>query len=369
MSVRLSLLALGLSLSTGIGNSVAAAHDGTGLCQSVAPESVVAAKAALAATPESLAARIKLADALIEANCYDDAVHTLEAGEAIHPRNSELTAKLRTTRSLVSEQHYFEGMEQAEVAARVSRNLLRCSKLGDINACDDALKLKPNDPDILLAKGDALLQASKPADAELIYRKAKQVAPDNPKITAQLAAAQAQRQAFLSSCQKSDGDTALQACQAALQRGADDEFAVHSRMAQLYQQRNQPAPALASYIAADALKRGDRSVALGIVALTDANPRKDAVALAARGSALLTLKRGTEALASLRQAQGLAPAMPDLRAHIANAQALANAEAKQRVAAPATGSLTSVQVAQANELTAAARARTYSNAAEASRSN
>ena len=47
------------------------------------------------------------------------------------------------------------------------------------------------------------------------------------------------------------------------------------------------------------------------------------MALAARGSALLTLKRGAEALAVAGQAQSLAPSMPDLRAQIAQAQVLA----------------------------------------------
>jgi Flp pilus assembly protein TadD len=353
-------IAVALVVSSLVPFADARAHEGGGLCQSVAPEPVVAAKAALAASPASLAARFKLADALVEANCYDDAVHTLEAGEAIHQRNKELQAKLRATRSLVSEQNYFEGMEQAEVAARVSRNLLRCTRLGDLNACDEALKLKPNDVPVLLAKGDALLQASRPADADVVYRRALQLAPDDSKVAAQLATAQVQRQALLSRCQKGDGDGALQACQAALLRGADDEFAIHSRTALLYQQRNQPVPALASYIAANAVKPGDRNVALGIVALTDANRSKDAVALAARGSALLTLKRGAEALASLRQAQALAPGMPAIRTQIAQAQKLANAQPQQRVAAT---------VPPAAPPRDAPRARSYSNAAEPGRSN
>jgi tetratricopeptide (TPR) repeat protein len=252
---------------------------------------------------------------------------------------------------MVSEQDYFAGKEEAELAAKVSRNLLRCNKLGDLNACDEALKLKPDDVEILLSKGDALVKASRPAEAEQVYRRAKQAAPDNAKVATQLAAAQAQRQSMLSLCQKGSGDAALQACQGALMQGSDDEFAIQSRMGLLYQQRNQPAPALASYIAANAVKPGDRGVALGIVALTDANATNDAMAFAARGSALITLKRGREALAALKQAQSLAPTMPDLRAQIAHAQKLVATEPAPAVVA---------QVAQA---------RTYSNAAEPSRSH
>ena len=340
----------------------AQAHEGA-TCQVNAPAAVVSARSAFAAQPDSLPALFRLADALVEANCYDEAVHALEEGEERHPRNPELQAKLRTTRSLVSEQTYFAGLEQAEVAARVSRNVLRCSRLGDLNACDEALKLKPNDLDILMAKGDAQLAAGKPADAEQTYLRARQFAPDEAKLGTQLAAAQSQRQAALASCQKGTGDAALAACQAALLRGADDEFTVHTRLAQIYQQRNQPAAALNAYIAANSLRRGDRSVALGIVAITDADPHRDAVASAARGSALLTLRRGTEALAALRQAQALAPAMPDLRNQIVQAQTLARVEAKARTSESAAATPTRVA-----ETAPAQPAKKYSNETEASRS-
>ena len=363
MSSRVLVLA-SLLLMLGSEVAPAQAHDGGGVCAGNAGP-VTAARATLDATPASLPARFKLADALIEANCYDEAVHALEAGESLHPRNPDLAAKLRTTRSLVSEQSYFAGLEEAEVAARVSRNLLRCTRLNDLNACDEALKLKPNDAQVLIAKGDALMQSNKPADAELTFRRAKELAPGDAKAATQLAAAQAQRQTALAECRRGDGDGALAACQAALLRGAPDEFTIHSRLAQIHQQRNQPGPALASYIAADSLQGGDRGVALGIVAVTDADPRMDAVSLAARGSALLTLGRGREALAALKQAQTLAPSLPDLKARIAKAQALAGREP-----APATtpsgvaSSSGSVQVASN-----AAPTRRYTNVAEPGRSH
>jgi tetratricopeptide (TPR) repeat protein len=147
-----------------------------------------------------------------------------------------------------------------------------------------------------------------------------------------------------------------------LLRGAEDEFLVHTRVAQINQQRNQPAAALTSYIAANALKPGNRNVALGIVALTDAVSHRDAVAWAARGSALMTLNRGADALAALKQAQSLAPSMPDLRAQIAQAEKLARSQGRARDAGA-----DAVRVAQSAP--PAAPARRYSNSAEASRSN
>lgn len=360
---KLAAAGLLLALAT---LSSAQAHEGGGPCPASPSPEVSSARDALKSAPASLETRMRLADALVEANCYDEAVHTLEEGQALHPGNANLAAKLRTTRSLVTEQSYFAGLEQAEIGARVSRNLLRCSRLGDLAACDEALKLKPDDIDVLIAKGDAQLKAGKPADAEQTYRRARQIAPDNAKAGTQLAAAQAQRQEALAICREKSDDAAVAACQSALLRGADDEFSVHTRLAQIYQQRNQPAAALTSYIAANSLKRGDRNVALGIVALTDANSHRDAVTWAARGSALLTLKRGTDALAALRQAQALAPGMPELRVQIVQAQALASTEEK-RTGTPAAAP--PVRVADATPPPPAVPGRLYSNNAEPSRSN
>jgi tetratricopeptide (TPR) repeat protein len=243
---RLSaLLAFALLLSaTGLAQA-----DGA-LCQAGGAR-VASARSALAATPASLPARFELADALIEASCYHEAVHTLEDGKSIHPRSAELTAKLRTTRSLVSEQDYFEGKEQAELAAKLSRNLLRCTRLADIEACDEALKIKPDEVPLLVGKGDALLKASRPGEAEAVYRNALRIAPDDARIATQLAAARAQRQPLLEQCRKGNDDGALQACQSALSKGAEDEREILARMASLRQPRP-PAPAalLAAQVAA-----------------------------------------------------------------------------------------------------------------------
>jgi tetratricopeptide (TPR) repeat protein len=336
-------------------SSRAAHADGTA-CQ--ATPAVSTARAALTASRESLAARFGLADALAEAKCFHDAVHTLEEGLALHPRSTELQTRLRNARSLVSEQEFFAGKDEAELAARVSRNLLRCNRLAELAACEEALKLKPNDADIHLAQGDALLKAERPGEAEAAYRRATEIRPGDARAMAQLTLARSQRKSLLIRCLERSDDLALAACQGALSPGSEEEFQVHARLATLHQQRNQSAAALGAYIAAQALKPEDRGIALGIVALADATPRKDAVALEALGSALLTLKRGREAVDAFRQAQALSPALPSLRAQIARAEKLAAAEpmAALTPASPATPAQSPLV------------ARTYSNAAEPSRS-
>jgi hypothetical protein len=175
--------------------------DGGELCQAATSASVSAARAALDKAPESLPSRFKLADALVEANCYHDAVHTLEDGATLHPRNAELQAKLRNTRSLVSEQEYFAGKEEAERAARMARNKLRCTRLADLDACDEVLRLMPGD----------------------------------------IEAQRARRQSLLAKCE-SEGDAALNACQVVLPIGGEDEPRIRARITALTPRRSPSVP-------------------------------------------------------------------------------------------------------------------------------
>jgi tetratricopeptide (TPR) repeat protein len=287
------------------------------------------AAAALERDAAALEARVKLVDALLAQSCYADAVHLLEEGEQIHPRNSALQSRLRDARSMLSEQRYFEGLGRAEESAKIQRNVLRCNKLGDISACDEALHARPDDWEIILAKADALLQSNRPAEALPAYRRAAELDPGNAEIKTKIAAAESQRLALLSQCQHGNGDGALQACQAALLRGVSDELIVYQREAILLQSMDQPSRALDAYIAANLLKPDDRAVALAIVALTDSSDRRDAMALAARGSALLTLGRAVESVSVLRQAQALAPGLPELKSHLAAAEQLAKTEVRR----------------------------------------
>ena len=126
-------------------------------CQSGrhSPE-VLAATAALAHDPGELGPRMRLADALVDQGCYQEAVSVLEAGADSHPRNAELAGKLRDVRSLVTEQTYIEGLTRAAETAQFQRNQLRCLKLADVDACDDALKIKPDDEQMQKARQAAL---------------------------------------------------------------------------------------------------------------------------------------------------------------------------------------------------------------------
>jgi hypothetical protein len=134
------------------------------------------------------------------------------------------------------------------------------------------------------------------------------------------------------------------------------------RIAALQQSTNQASQALDSYIAANSLRHGDKGVALAILALLQSTQRKDAIALAARGSSLITLSRAHEALAPLRQAKALEPELPDIDQQIKTAEALARTES--------TVHKEQTQVAAVSaEAEAMVKPQDFSNVAEATRSN
>jgi predicted Zn-dependent protease len=153
-------------------------------------DAVIAATAAVEREPDEPGPRMRLADALVDQGCYQEAAEVLEAAQESHPRDIELSAKLRAVRSLVTEQTYIEGLTQAAESAKLARNQLRCTRLADITACEDALKSKPDEETLWLAKGDALLQANRVADAATAYRRASQLKPGDEAVKTKLAAAE-----------------------------------------------------------------------------------------------------------------------------------------------------------------------------------
>jgi Flp pilus assembly protein TadD len=153
-------------------------------------DAVVDAKAAMERDQDQLGPRMRMADALVDQGCYQEAVEVLEAAEEAFPHSAELSGKLRDVRSLVTEQTYIEGLTQAAESAKVARNQFRCTKLGDIAACEDALHAKPDDVTLLTAKGDALMQANRPTDAATAYRHASQLKPTDDTVKTKLANAE-----------------------------------------------------------------------------------------------------------------------------------------------------------------------------------
>ena len=332
---------------------------------------IAAQKTVLQRSPTLLGTRIELAKLLEKAGCYDEAVHMLEEGQKYNPYNPTLLFSLRRARSMVKEEHHLEDTDQAEASARLNRKMERCTREHEVASCDEVLSQQPNNIKILIAKGDALMKEHRGAEAWKAYIRASELAPNDTALSSKLQTLRSARQALLKRCTDGDGDAALQACKSVLVKGAPNEFETTVRIALLQQSTNQASQALDSYIAANSLRHGDKGVALAILALLQSIPRKDAIALAARGSSLITLGRAHEALAPLRQAKALESELPDIDQQIKAAEALARTEStahKERPTQVAAVSAEAALSAQA-DATVGPEPQNFSNVAEASRSN
>jgi cytochrome c-type biogenesis protein CcmH/NrfG len=77
-------------------------------------------------------------------------------------------------------------------AAAAKRDSSRCVMQADLEACNDAIRRKPSDPELLVALADALVRAKRPADAIRHYRRAAALAPHMPGLAAKLSDAESQ---------------------------------------------------------------------------------------------------------------------------------------------------------------------------------
>jgi hypothetical protein len=162
-------------------------------CQTAGTQPPISsAKATMDQSPTDLQPRFALADAWSDAGCFSDAVQVLQAAQASHSGNKELQTRLRVAKSLVGEEHFFDNIDRANADAKLKRQTFRCSTLADLDACTEALNLKPDDPALLVAQGDAFLHAKRPADAIGRYRLAAVLAPNQHDVSAKISAAEAQ---------------------------------------------------------------------------------------------------------------------------------------------------------------------------------
>jgi len=67
----------------------------------------------------------------------------------------------------------------------LQRDTARC-QAGSLDACYDAIRWSPRDPALLVALGDGLARAGRPADAIRNYRRAGTMSPNFPGLTAKI---------------------------------------------------------------------------------------------------------------------------------------------------------------------------------------
>lgn len=203
-----------------------------------------------------------------------------------------------------------------------------------ISAQTDARPADVDDGELLISKADALVHSRRPSEALPLYRQAVGRGAAVRDVEEKIAVAESQRQTLVAQCEDGSADAALRACELALLPGAEDEFVIQRRRGVLLQGMGETLQALDAYIAASLVQSNDPAVSQAIVALTQSTGRKDAVALAARGNALLTLRRGAEAVRVFKDAQALSPSLPGIEAPLAAAEEMARSEPQK--GAPAT---------------------------------
>jgi tetratricopeptide (TPR) repeat protein len=206
--------------------------------------------------------------------------------------------------------------ESIAAEARLDTEVARCLKLSDLVSCHAALSMKPNDPGLLAAEGDALVQLSRPGEAIGVYRNAIRSGGVQDVLSQKIAVAEQRRRYLLDECETQAGPAAARACESAWLPGAPDEVTVFKRRGLLLQNDNQPGASLDAYMAAARLAPRDRDVARAVVALSGSTERSDAPTLTARGAALMTLGRPADAILSFREALQLAPDFADAKARL-----------------------------------------------------
>ena len=206
--------------------------------------------------------------------------------------------------------------------ARLSRATSRCTALADLIACGEALSLKPNDPQLLLAEGEALVRRNRPGEAIGVFRNAAKQSQNSLDVQGKIAAAEAQRRTLLATCISQEGDVARTACEAAWLPGALEEAALFRRRGELLQKAGQLPAALDAFMAAARLRPNERSAAQAIVELSERLGREDAATLLAKGQALLVLGHPVAALSAFRRASKLSPNSAEVRARLRVAERL-----------------------------------------------
>jgi cytochrome c-type biogenesis protein CcmH/NrfG len=76
-------------------------------------------------------------------------------------------------------------------SAALKRDSARCHAFADVDACYDAIRWNPGNPELLVALADALTHANRPLDALRNYHRAAELAPNLPGVAAKISVAEA----------------------------------------------------------------------------------------------------------------------------------------------------------------------------------
>jgi tetratricopeptide (TPR) repeat protein len=120
---------------------------------------ISAGKAALQQSPTRLGKRMELANLLEKRGCFDEAVHLLEEGQKYNPFSPTLLFSLRRARNMAREEHYLEGIDQAEAGARLNRQVQALqSQRQALKGAPKALAERPTQVAAVSAEAEAMVE-------------------------------------------------------------------------------------------------------------------------------------------------------------------------------------------------------------------
>lgn len=242
-----------------------ASGDASASCLSPAVKADISAcEQELKSNPHDTRVRLALTNALIELGRHKEAVSVLKAGLEIDPENQQMKTILGLEEGFLEEQSWAEKQRAKRALGRTGkidyktkRNKIRCAKFkgeSALDACNEGLEILPNDIDLLIGKGKALLSLNQVSEAILVLRKARALQPSNLKLTKILQRAESKRNAISGQCFRLKGAEALKACNTALLKGAPDEFRIQQRRGDLLSTGKPPKEARKAYEEARRLK-------------------------------------------------------------------------------------------------------------------
>jgi tetratricopeptide (TPR) repeat protein len=219
--------------------------------------------------PRNLQLRYRLADSLKKLGKKNEAVLVLKQGMSLYPGDAIAQSELEERISFAEREN---DLAATGNDAQTSVNVILCRSSGNLEACNKGLEKLPDNIDLLVGKGNALLGLDPPKviDAINVFRKALSVDSKNQAARTQLAVADKMRQRKIDECMNTMGWAGYKACRAGLLPGSDDEAGIHVRSADLLRKLGKKDRALNEYQTALRLEPGNSQARQAIDALTAA---------------------------------------------------------------------------------------------------
>lgn len=320
-SGRMAAIAMVALLVCAIPTGIAWSAEDASSCLSSTGEAAIApCRQELLRDPGNVEIRFALSDAYMGLRRYADAVAVLQEGLENFPGEDAIKKKLILAESYLDEQKYIEKQQKSAAAASRSKkqdtqirlSIIRCEKLtGDaaLAACNEGLSVNPGHPELLMGRGKIWLEMDRFGNAIRDYEAALSSDPKNREATKNLRFARTKREVKVAQCLQGDGLSGLKACDAALMKGASDEFAVQKRRAGLLQAMGREKEAVGAYQAAAHLNPDDGQITQSLAALSPRS-EKQAIQPAPEPSPIVSQATGESTAKPLPPPEKKSPTKP-----------------------------------------------------------